>query len=329
MLLATSLTFFFIIFLLASITTALLYLAFQKMRTEEIEALQIQNEEGPPASAGETGLTGELSPLLRSDRLSTITFLDSILARFDIGALLQTRLEQAQVDWSVGRLTSMMLLMGIIALAALLEFFPAWFSLLGAGGVMLIPYFYLTHRRDKRFRLFRENFPDALDSLSRALRAGYPLSAAMDMIATETAQPVSGELRRTSTEANLGRGWPMALANLGRRVPVLEVNTFIAAVQLHARTGGKLSEVMTNLAEQMREGLSLQGEVRSMAAHGKLTGIILTILPVGIAAMMMVVSPDYMSVLYHHPLGKTLIGAAIGCLVLAQVIIRKIVDIQV
>src|SRR5271154_331302 len=155
--------------------------------------------------------------------------------------------------------------------------------------------------------IFCENFPDVLDSLSRALRAGYPLSAAMEMISAETLPPVSVEMRKTAAEANLGMGWPRALENLGRRMPLLEVNLFTAAVQLHARTGGKLSEVLSALAENMREELALAGEVRSLAAHGKLTGVILTILPLGIAAMMMIVSPGYMQVLFHHPYGKDMI----------------------
>jgi tight adherence protein B len=151
----------------------------------------------------------------------------------------------------------------------------------------------------------------------------------MEMIANETAPPVSGEIRRTSAEANLGRGWPSALENLGHRIPLLEVNLFIAAVQLHARTGGKLSEVMSGLAENMRESNALQGEVRALAAYGKLTGMILTILPIGIAVMMMIVSPGYMQVLFNDPTGKNLIAAAIGCLILAHFVIRRIVDIKV
>jgi tight adherence protein B len=149
------------------------------------------------------------------------------------------------------------------------------------------------------------------------------------LIAAERAPPVSEEMRRTSTEANLGRGWPHALENLGKRIPLLEVNMFISAVQLHARTGGKLSEVMSNMAENMREALSLQGEVRALAAYGKLTGLILTILPIAIALMMMWVSPGYMQVLFRHPLGKDLIAAAVCCLVLAHFVIARIVDIEV
>ena len=331
MILATSLAFFFVVFLTASITVAIFYLAFLKMRAEESEAAETEllAEEPRARAPGEVGLDGEVSPLLRGTRLSTITFWESILERFDFVALIQTRLQQAESNWSVGRVTSMMLLVGIIAMAVLLRFLPAWLAFIAGAASALAPYSYLLHLRQRRFYKFRENFPDVLDSLARALRAGYPLSAAMSMSAAEAAAPVAAELRRTSTEANLGRGWPHALENLGQRVPLLEVNTFIAAVQLHSRTGGKLSEVMANLAEQMRETLALQGEVRALAAHGKLTGLILTILPVGIAVMMTMVSPGYMQILFNHPLGKILVFGAVGCLALAHIVIRNIVDIEI
>ncbi len=333
MVLATSLAFFLVVFLLGAILLGIAWMAFLKTRaeaTEEAESeLGLESEpgqQGPPAQ-GETSISW--SPLLRREQLSTITFWDSLLAHFDLGELLHKQMEQAELSWSVGRITSMMMLIGVIVLAILLRLVPVWGAILGACVAASIPYNYILRKRDKRFRKFRENFPDVLDSLARALRAGYPLSAAMEMIAAETAQPVSGEMRRTSAEANLGRGWPQALENLGRRIPLLEVNMFIAAVQLHARTGGKLSEVMVGLAENMRESLALQGEVRALAAHGKLTGLILTILPIGIACMMVFVSPDYMRALFEHPWGKNLIGIAIACLLLAHFVIRKIVDIQI
>jgi tight adherence protein B len=332
MILAAAFAFFLVIFLVASILTAIAFLAFLKTKAEASDAvagdLSASDVEATERD-GEAGIGGTPSVLLQSERLSTITFWDSILARFDFGAIFKERMEQAEVHWSVGRLTSMMLLIGVVALAVGIRLLPLWGAVIGAAAAMTLPYAYVSHRRNRRFQKFRENFPDVLDSLARALRAGYPLSAAMEMIAAETAPPVSSEMRRTSTEANLGRGWPHALESLGRRIPLLEVNLFIGAVQLHARTGGKLSEVISGLAETMRESLALQGEVRALAAHGKMTGAILTVLPIGIAIMMMFVSPGYMQVLFDHPWGKMMIGAAIGCLVLAHFVIRKLVDIQV
>jgi tight adherence protein B len=317
MLLVSSIAFFVVIFLLASITVTVAWMAFLKTTAEETDAARRDLE------AGE-----EDSGLIRSDRLSTLNFWDSLLTRFDFVDALKARLAQADLDWSVGRVTLAMLLCGTIALLALAKWATGW-AIVGALLAAYLPYAYILHKRNQRFLKFRENFPDALDSLARALRAGYPLSASMDMIASETLAPVSQEIRLTSAEANLGMGWPQALENLARRMPLLEVNLFIAAVQLHARTGGKLSEVLGGLAENMRESIALQGEVRSLAAHGKLTGAILTILPIVIAIMMMIVSPGYMQVLFDHPMGKNLITAAVLCLVLAHVVIRKIVDIKV
>jgi tight adherence protein B len=161
------------------------------------------------------------------------------------------------------------------------------------------------------------------------LRAGHPFPAAMDILAGECEPPVAGEMHQTAVEGNLGTSWEQALSNLAQRVPLLEVSMFASAVQLQNRTGGKLNEVLGTLAENMREAVSLKGEVRALAAHGKLTGAVLTALPIGIAAVMAVVNPSYLGILIHYPTGKYLIAAAVVCLVVARFVIRRIVDIKV
>jgi len=323
MLLASLLAFFLVIFLVATLTAAIAWLAFLKRQAEAQEAARNLVEPLDDAPEG-----GE-SLLFREERLSTVTFWNHILSRIDFVKILETRLTQADLGWSVGRVTIAMLLLGTTGFLILNRFLPLFASLLGGLVLGFAPYMYILYVRNKRFEKFRESFPDVLDSLARAMRAGFPLSPAMEVVITEAPQTVAAELRRASIEANLGLGWQRALENLGQRIPLLEVNLFVAAVQLHSRTGGKLSEVMGGLAENMREVGSIRGEVRAMAAHGKLTGIILTILPLGIAAMMMIVSPGYMVVLWQHPLGKNLIAAAVVCLLLAHVVIRRIVDIEV
>jgi tight adherence protein B len=330
MLILSILVFFVAIFLLCSIAVTVAWMGFLKTKAEDSDAARRDMEAAQAAPGAVRESDDEsTSGLFRPERLSTLNFWDSVLARFDFIEILRERIAQADLGWSVGRVTLGMLLAGTLTLIVLLKFLAVWAAMMGAVLLALVPYFYILRKRDKRFLKFRENFPDVLDSLSRALRAGYPLSASMEMISSETMPPVSVEMRKTAAEANLGMGWPRALENLGRRMPLLEVHLFTAAVQLHARTGGKLSEVLSSLAENMREAISLQGEVRALAAHGKLTGMILTILPIAIAGMMMWVSPGYMQVLYNHPQGKNLITAAVVCLVLAHFVIRKIVDIKV
>lgn len=325
---------FVVIFLLSAIVVAIARLTFLKQQVEKSEAAEGESgatgESPPPAPTVGIAIRPEPnSDLFRSERLSSLNFWDNLLARFDFIEILKTRLAQADLNWSIGRLTVAILLSFTVTVLLFAKFLPVWIAFLAGLGVAFAPYGYILRVRRKRFDLFRAGFPDGLDSLSRALRAGYPLSSAMDSAAAEASPIVAMEMRKTSAEANLGMGWNRALENMGRRLPLLEVNLFAAAVQLHARTGGKLGEVITGLAENRREAEALRGEVSALAAHGKLSGSILTILPIVIAAAMMIVSPTYMAILYHHPWGKIMITAAIGGLVTAHFIIRKIVDFEV
>ena len=132
--------------------------------------------------------------------------------------------------------------------------------------VGLLPYFYILKRRAKRFRQFEENFPDALDSLARSLRAGHPFAAAMEIVADECEPPVSAEIRQTAADGNLGTSWSEALNNLAQRIPLLEVTMFVQAVQLQNRTGGKLNEV---LAQDGREHARVDGAEGRSARLGR------------------------------------------------------------
>lgn len=287
------------------------------------------------AEGGETGGTdpfSEDSPLLlkRDEELSTISIWANILARFDFVEGMRAQTAQAGLNWSVGRITSLMLLSGAVtwALFRNLPGAPGWAIALVAAGAAFLPYGYVLRRRAKRLVRIEEQFPDALDSLSRALRAGHPFSAGLQMLAEEAEEPLAGELRRTAAEVHLGRSWDVALDNLAGRLPLPEMSLFAAAIELHGRTGGKLGEVLGNLSETMRENVSLRGEVRALAAHGRLSGGVLTVLPFVIAVMLTFVNPSYLGALFAHPMGKHLVAGAIGCMILAHFIIRKIVDIK-
>jgi tight adherence protein B len=315
------LLFFVVTFLSIALAVVIAWMTLQKIAGQRA---------GGPAFESVLDTFESGSQLFKQEALSTISVWDSLLAKFDFVNLMKARIAEADLNWSVGRLTSLMLLTGtvMLALTANVAWVPVWAALIVSGLAVAAPYLYVLRRRAKRFQRFQEFFPDALDSMTRALRAGYPMAAALDVVATETPEPVATEMRKTFVEANLGMPWERALANLSERVPLLEVSLFSAAVQLHARTGGRLSEVIGGLAESMRESVALQGEVRSLAAHGRLTGWVLTVVPVAILGLMAYVSPSYVHVLLDYRYGTDLIAAAVICLVLAQLVIRKIVDIR-
>jgi len=288
----------------------------------QLRAQHLEKQQNPDAAAD--------AELFRDDSLSTISLWARVLERFDFANLLHRHLGEAGLDWSPGRLTLLMLLCGAISMAMMsrLPWIPLWALLLAGGAITTAPYTVVLRLRLRRFSRFQEYFPDALDSLSRAMRAGQALTAAMDLVAAEAEEPVAGELRRTVAEMSLGVPWERALAHLSERVPVSDVALFAAAVQLQVRSGGKLSDVLGKLAEDMRETVALRGEVEAVAAHGKLTGAILTAMPFVIAGMMMVVNPAYMATLFQHPWGKHLISAALAFLVLGHFAIRRIVAVR-
>jgi tight adherence protein B len=280
--------------------------------------------------AGE-GTTDSGTPLFRSDdELSTIRLWRALLERISQVETLRRHIAQANLKWSAGRVTLMMLLGGS-STAALLSSI-GWIPWPAVAGLSLLigagPYWYLRWRRRKRFEKFSALFPDALDSLSRALKAGYPLSASIELLAQEQPEPLSGEMRRMRDEWRLGHSWDEALDNLAERIPVAEVRLFAAAVKLQNRVGGRLNEVLARMSETMRESSALASEVRSVSAHSRMTGLVLTILPLAIGALMFVVNPDYMLGFLARPMGRTLVMTAATANVAAHFLIKRLARVR-
>ena len=273
----------------------------------------------------------EASDLLKTESLSTISFWHRLLERFDYVKIMKQRIAESGLNWSVGRLTALMLLLGAVSFTVMARF--SWTTLvicsIMAFSVAMLPYSYVLRRRRKRLGRFESQFPDALDSLARALRAGHPLAAGLQMLVYEAPEPMTSELGATLNERHFGSSWDVALDNLAARVPLVEVSIFVAAIKLQNRTGGKLSEVLGRLSESMRESYALKSEVRSIAAHGRMTGRLLTMMPLAIVGVMAVVNPGHLAVLWTSTTGRDLIAVAMACLLAAHLIIRKLVDIRI
>jgi tight adherence protein B len=269
--------------------------------------------------------------LIKEDEVSTIRVWGRILARFGHVETLRRHIADAGLNWSVGRLTLSMLLLGLVTIVTLYSasWIPGGICLLGGVACGSLPYFYVLAKRKKRFSLFASQFPEALDSLTRALKAGYALSGAMELLSMEQPEPLAGELRRTRDEWKLGSNWDQALDNLSSRVPIAEVRLFAAAVKMQNRMGGRLNDVLARLSETMRDTASLESEARAISAHSRITGTVLTLLPIGIGGMMMMVNPEYMAILFNKPEGRILLTAALVANVIAHALIRKLSQVKV
>ncbi|HUQ93263.1 MAG TPA: type II secretion system F family protein [Bryobacteraceae bacterium] len=288
-------------------------------------------EEGREAEAPAPSFFEEESGiLLRDAEVSSISPWRWLLKRSDVVERLKGNLAQADMNSSVGRITASMLLICAVSIAILnnIHWLPGWAILVIAIPITMTPYIYILHRKKKRWQQIEDQFPDAVDSMSRALRAGYPFAAALDSVANQTPNPLGRELRKTFAEGALGASWEQAMQNLAHRLPIQEVCLFTAAVQMQSKSGGNLSEVLDKLGENMREGAAIRGEVKSLSAQGRFAGYILTTLPVVITLSLLWVNPTFLNPLIEEKTGQTMLICSILGLVAAHLVIRKLVDIH-
>lgn len=262
--------------------------------------------------------------------LSTISAVNWLLGKLDFVEAIQNTLEQADLNWSVGRVFAAMLLSGAIGMSlfSIIAWIPMWGLTVITALVALLPYLYIRGLRNKRLRKIEEQFPEAMESVGRAMRAGYAFAGAIENVARQAKNPLRKELARAVNETSLGLPWEQALLGLAERLPIQEVHLFVAAVQVQSRAGGDLSEVLEKFADNMREASALRGEVRSLSSQGRFAGYILTALPVAICFAMFMVAPDFMRPLFEDELGRTVLMFAVGGLIAAHFIIRKLVDIR-
>ena len=202
-------------------------------------------------------------------------------------------------------------------------------ALLVALGAAFAPFGFLLHRRGRRLKKFEEMFPEALDLLSRAIRAGHAFQTAMGMVADELPEPVGPEFKKTFDQQNFGLPLRDALNELSERITLLDVRFFVTAVLIQRDTGGNLSEILDNLAHVVRERFKIQRQVRVHTAHGRFTGYVLLALPAALAVALSIINPDHMHLLFHERMGQIMLMGAIVMQTIGFVWIRKVIKIEV
>jgi tight adherence protein B len=194
---------------------------------------------------------------------------------------------------------------------------------------MAAPFLVLRYKRTKRIRKFEEQFPEALDLLSRAIRAGHAFTTAMGMVAEEALDPVGPEFKKTFDQQNFGLPLKDALNAMPERIPLLDVRFFVTAVLIQRETGGNLSEILDNLAHVVRERFKILRQVRVYTAHGRLTGYVLLALPATLAIALSFINPEHMGLLFSEQMGRVMIMAAIVMQIVGYLWIRQVVKIEV
>jgi tight adherence protein B len=268
--------------------------------------------------------------VLKRQAEGPLPLIDRLLAKSVKGAGLARLIEQAGLKMSVSTilLASMVLgLTGAIAIQVVVR--QTWAMFAGVGVGCVLPFLYLRHRRSKRMKQFEEQFPEALDLLSRAIRAGHAFTTAMGMVAEEGPDPVGPEFRKSFDEQNFGLALKDALNNLAERVPSLDVRFFVTAVLIQRETGGNLAEILDNLAHVVRERFKILRQVRVYTAHGRLTGYVLMALPATLAFVLQFINAEHMNLLFRERMGHIMLACAIVLQIIGYFWIKHVVKIEV
>jgi tight adherence protein B len=267
---------------------------------------------------------------LRDEQLSKIPAFDTLLRRSERVSAIQDALLQAGMKFRAGNFLLLCVFCGVVAGLATVLYTRnpaiAWAALIIGG---FLPYSVVSYRRQKRFEKFEELFPEAIDTLARAVRAGHAFTTAIEMISNEISEPLATEFRKLFEEQKFGMPVRDALMNLTERIPLVDVKFFVTAVMLQRETGGNLAEILDNLSYVIRERFKIQRQVRVHTAQGRLTMALLMAMPPTVVTILLVFSPDFVRPLFYDPIGHALLVVSIALQTVGYFVIRKIIKIQV
>jgi tight adherence protein B len=279
------------------------------------------------ALSGETAAVASIERVRGQARLPRF---NDFLARMSLGRRMQRFVDASAMAVSPAELVVMSIALGAVGL-----FLPALFGKpIIFGAVLglclaLLPSWRVASRRNSRIARIERQFPEALDQMSRSMRAGHAFPSAVKMVADEMADPLGRDFRILFDEMNYGVPTSDALAHLAERVPVADVSYFVVAIMIQRESGGNLAELLDSIAKIVRERLKLLGEVRTLSAEGRLSAIILTALPFGVGLMVNLVNPEFMAVLWSDPMGLRMVGVALFMMATGILWMRSIIRIRV
>jgi tight adherence protein B len=272
----------------------------------------------------------ELVDIRKKDLMSAVPWINALLIRLDIAPRLRRLLYQADVNMTAGGL--LLISLASAAVSGYLAYLRTGAELVGlavsvAAGA--VPFLYVLKKRAARFGKFEQGLPGALDLMVNAMRAGQSLVSALGSVAREVPDPIGREFRVCFDEQNYGLELRTALDNLVTRIPLGDMRMIVTAILIQKESGGNLAEVLDKTAQIIRERFRLKKQIRVHTAQGRLTGWILSLLPVGLGFLLYLMNPETTSLLWTHPTGRKLLYTSIGMECVGTLLIRKIVAIRV
>ena len=270
------------------------------------------------------------SKLVKDVKKGPLPGLDRYMGGTARGFALSRWIEQSGVRMTISSVLFIAVVAGaLMAFMVMVVTRASWGLPVGAALGFGLPFLVLKIKRRRRLNKFEEQFPEALDLISRALKAGHAFATGLKMVADELAEPVGPEFRKTFDEQNFGLPLKDALDNLTMRLPSLDVRFFATAVMIQRETGGNLSEILENLGHVVRERFKILRQVRVYTAHGRLTGYVLLGLPAFLGVALMFINPDHMNLLFRERLGQQMIMAAIVMQTVGYLWIQQVIKIEV
>jgi len=277
-----------------------------------------------------TGSGDQMLDIRKAELFSRVSIINRWLLQLEIAPRLRSYLYQANLKWTVGTLLLMCACSGAIAYLLIYLRMRQPFVAVVAGLIAtLLPLLFVRQKRARRFHKFEEGLPEATDMIVNALRAGHSLVSALGLVATEAPEPVGGEFRICFDEQNFGLELRTAMSNLVARVPIQDLRIIVAAILIQKESGGNLAEVLEKTSEVIRERFRLKRQVSVFTAQGRMTGWILTFLPVILGVALWFIAPDNISLLWKRDIGIKLLYGSVIMILLGGFIIQKIVNIDV
>jgi tight adherence protein B len=254
----------------------------------------------------------------------------TLMDRLTPGFLNLTRMfEQADCNIKPSALFGISIGLAVVGAALCIWLVNIYVVPLAALLFFSLPWLWLYNKRATRLKMFAAQLPDAMELVARALRAGHSLAAGMHVVAEEMPAPISREFGRVYEEQNLGIPLEETLKGMCDRVPNLDLRFFVTSVAIQRQTGGDLAEILDRIGHVIRERFKILGQVKALTAEGRLSGIVLIAMPIGLFMMMLWMKPDYVELLWKDPLGVKMSIAAIVLVLIGSYAIKKIVDIKV